>query len=75
MLIRQIDDFPMYINKTWDVGGGWANAVSVQVMADHLGLQYTFGPARYGDSPEYVALNAVPFWAPEVDWFQSETLR
>ena len=75
LLIRQIDDFPVYTSQVWDVGGGWPNAVTVQLMADHLNLDYTFGPARYGDSPEYVGLNSVPYWTPEVDWFQSETLR
>lgn len=52
----------------WDVGGGEKNAVSVLDMADHLGLEYEFGPARYGDSMRYVARSQVPGWAPTTNW-------
>jgi hypothetical protein len=43
-------------------------------MARHLGLKFTFGPPRYGDTREYIGLNTVPGWEPQIIWEKSETL-
>lgn len=75
LLILQIDNFARYRGPTWDVGGGEQNAVTVNQMVDHLGLNVTHGPSRYGDCDVYVAHNGVPGWEPRAQWRESETLR
>lgn len=75
LLVTQIDDFEAYRNRTWDVGGGDMNAVSVLQIAKHLGLVYTHGPRRYGDADYYVARNDVPGWEPHVMWRESAEFR
>jgi nucleoside-diphosphate-sugar epimerase len=56
----------------WDVGGGLANTIGVLEMARLLGLEVSFGPARYGDAGEYIGINDVPGWKPQVLWWGSE---
>jgi nucleoside-diphosphate-sugar epimerase len=57
-----------YSGGIWDVGGGVKNAVTVAQMADHLGLEYTFGPPRYGDADSYIGKNDVRGWQPLMGW-------
>lgn len=64
-----------YDGRTWDVGGGEENRVTVNQIASHLGLQVVHGPSRYGDSREYVGYNNVPGWEPQIRWWEDETLR
>lgn len=68
LLLLQCDSPATYSREIWDVGGGEENAVTVIGMANHLGLKYTLGPARYGDSRRYVALNGLPGWGPTTSW-------
>lgn len=75
LILTQIDNISLYEAKTWDVGGGERNTVSVAQMAAHLGLSATFGPPRYGDAAVYVGDNDVPAWEPRIAWQESETLR
>lgn len=74
LLLMQARDPQAYTECIWDVGGGEINAVSVREMADHLGLDYTFGPHRYGDIANYVSYDTVPDWEPQIRWQESETL-
>lgn len=74
LLLMQALDPQEYTEDIWDVGGGERNAVSVREMADHLGLDYTFGPPRFGDVANYVSYGTVPGWEPEIDWRTSELL-
>ncbi len=76
LLVQQMENMQAYdTGQIWDVGGGEHNAVSVRQMADYLGLDYLFGPARYGDVQEYIGLNDVPGWEPQIQWQHSETLE
>lgn len=75
LLARQIRHFEEYEGRTFDVGGGEENAVSVNQIVRHLGLSYIHGPARVGDARQYIAYNDVPHWGPEIRWYESETLR
>lgn len=68
LLATQVDYFDRYEGGLFDVGGGEANAVSVNQMAAHLGLDVTHGPARTGDADRYVGENGVPGWEPRVRW-------
>ena len=68
---RHIDQFD---GRVWDVGGGDENAVSVNQIVRHLGLEHVHGPSRPGDASVYIGYNDVPGWKPEVRWWQSETL-
>lgn len=68
LLETQMREFGTYAGHTWDVGGGIKNAVSVKEMADHLKLDYTFGPSRTGDAPSYIGENICPTWEPETHW-------
>jgi nucleoside-diphosphate-sugar epimerase len=75
LLVLQVQNLETYDRgRIYDVGGGPKNAVTVEQMAKHLGLTYTFGPARYGDWPKYIGKNDAPDWKPEVNWWESETL-
>jgi len=75
LVLTQIDSFKTYNTGTpWDVGGGFRNAVTVNEIAQHLGLDVSYGPARYGDARSYVGINDVPGWEPLVAWRDSETL-
>lgn len=74
LLLIQLDDIAIYDGGIWDVGGGRRNAVTVNEMAAWLGLKNTHGLARYGDAQEYIGVNDVPGWQPEVYWKVSETL-
>ena len=68
---RHIDQFD---GRVWDVGGGEENAVSVNQIVRHLGLEHVHGPSRPGDARVYIGYNDVPGWQPEVRWYHSETL-
>lgn len=76
LVLTQLDDPILYAGAgyyygpIYDVGGGPGNAVTVGDMADYLGLEYTFGPPRYGDAERYVADNDFPDWRPEIGWRQ-----
>jgi nucleoside-diphosphate-sugar epimerase len=75
LVLTQLDDFKRYdTGEPWDVGGGYRNAVTVNEIVQHLGLDVTYGPPRYGDARSYVGINQVPGWKPEVDWEKSEAL-
>jgi nucleoside-diphosphate-sugar epimerase len=73
LLLAQLTNPDLYIGKTWDVGGGSDNVVTVVEIADYLGLSYVYGPSRYGDARGYVGLNDVPGWEPRIFWKESET--
>lgn len=62
-------------DRIFDVGGGSANVVTVLEMAHYLGLEYTHGPERYGDSQAYIGLNDVPGWEPLIFWKETEQFR
>lgn len=76
LLLRQLTYFDQYStqDRIFDVGGGCQNAVTVKELADHLGVEYAFGPRRYGDSLCYVGLNDAPDWHPIISWRESEML-
>jgi nucleoside-diphosphate-sugar epimerase len=74
LLERQMWDFDIYAGQTWDVGGGVKNAVSVTEMADHLKLDYQYGPERDGDVGTYIGHNVCPTWEPQTYWPDTETL-
>ncbi|TFH66387.1 MAG: NAD-dependent epimerase/dehydratase family protein [Gemmatimonadales bacterium] len=74
LLVKQAMSPKTYSGQIYDVGGGEANAVTVQQIADHLGPIYSYGPERYGDARSYVGLNDAPDWAPQGLWRESETL-
>ena len=75
LLLMQISAWATYTKKTWDVGGGSSNVVTVQEIADYLDLSYVHGPERYGDARSYVGHNDAPGWEPLVFWKESETFR
>ena len=68
LLLMQLDDPWTWALRTWDVGGGLRNAVSVIQMAKHLKLDYVHGPPRYGDAKAYIGHNVTPSWRPLVYW-------
>jgi len=68
LLTRMVEHFGDFTGSTWDVGGGVKNAVTVHQMADYLGLDYTFGPPRYGDAASYIGKDSVPGWEPRIEW-------
>lgn len=72
LLARQVEWPAPYWGRTWDVGGGVMNAVTVRQMADFLGLSYEFGPERYGDAHTYIGVNDAPEWEPQVYWKDAE---
>lgn len=72
LLMAQVATPALYARRTWDVGGGAENVMTVLAMADYLDLSYTHGPDRYGDARSYVGLNNVPGWEPKVHWRESE---
>jgi CDP-paratose 2-epimerase len=75
LMLIQLQHFDKFKGKVWDVGGGWENAVTVLEMADHLGLDWEFGPERYGDEAEYVGYNATPGWRPKIRWQDAEVFQ
>jgi len=75
LLIRQMKDFGPYAEGIWDVGGGQRNTVTVREMVEYLGLDYEYGPPRYGDSEWYVGVNDAPDWEPQVYWKDAEVFR
>lgn len=75
LILEQIANLVAYAGQTWDVGGGRENAVSVLEMADHLGLDYEFGPPRDGDAMEYIGRNDTPTWEPTTHWKDSEVFK
>lgn len=75
LVLTQIESFKTYdTGAPWDVGGGYQNAVTVNEMVRHLGLEADHGPPRYGDARAYIGVNDVPGWEPRIDWRASETL-
>jgi len=75
LLVTQAMSPSLYASHIWDVGGGEGNEVTVLQMAARLGLDYTFGPERYGDSDHYVGINDVPGWEPTVYWGDEEMFK
>ena len=71
LLMLQVEHPEWWTSDIWDVGGGIMNAVTVKGMADHLGLEYSFGPGRYGDAREYIGINTAKGWRPMTDWKKS----
>lgn len=71
LVMRQLLDPDRYEDEIWDVGGGPSNTVTVRGMADHLKLDYSHGPARYGDAEAYIGHNMVPRWEPIMNWRDS----
>lgn len=65
---KMVEDPSLFVGKTWDVGGGERNAVTVEQMAKFLGLRYEFGGVRRGDAQRYVGINDAPRWQPQVAW-------
>lgn len=74
LLVKQVENPIAYGDEIWDVGGGPVNTVTVVEMANWLGLDFSMGPARYGDAQSYVGWNDVPGWEPVVYWKESTTL-
>lgn len=74
LLISQVRRPQFYAdyNRIFDVGGGSDNVVTVIDMVNYLGLDYVYGPSRYGDARHYVGHNDVPGWEPRVFWKESE---
>lgn len=68
LLVEQMINFGTYEGKTWDVGGGPENAVSVKEIVDYLGISHTYGPRRYGDADTYIGENITPGWQPTTAW-------
>lgn len=76
LMLMQADDVERYdTGDIWDVGGGPENAVTVNEMAEWLGVTYRYGDERYGDARHYIGINDVPGWEPLIYWNRSETLR
>jgi len=75
LLMLQMAAPKLYSHQVWDVGGGSTNVVTVNEMANYLGLDYTHGADRYGDARGYVGHNDVPGWEPKVFWREAETFR
>lgn len=72
LLMLQVKNLARYdTGHIYDVGGGQQNAVSVNDIVHQLGLEYEYGPERYGDAREYIALNDVPKWNPLIYWRDS----
>lgn len=76
LMLQQLDDVARYdVGTAWDVGGGLANAVTVNEIVEYLGLRHVHGKPRYGDAERYVGENSVMLgWEPTVRWRESETL-
>lgn len=75
LMLTQISNIDTYdTGFPWDVGGGEDNAVTVNEMAEYLGVTYKYGPERYGDARRYVGVNDVPGWKPLIPWRSSATL-
>jgi CDP-paratose 2-epimerase len=68
LFLKMVEDPSRYVGRTWDVGGGVKNAVTVEQMAQYLGLSYDFGLFRHGDAASYIGINDAPGWEPEVEW-------
>lgn len=68
LFVKMVEAPKVYAGRTWDVGGGVKNAVTVEQMARFLGLDYTFGPPRYGDADSYIGINDAPDWRPTIEW-------
>lgn len=68
LFVKMVEDPRPYLHRTWDVGGGVKNVVTVEQMAQWLGLDYTLGPPRYGDADSYLGINDTPHWEPHVRW-------
>jgi nucleoside-diphosphate-sugar epimerase len=75
LMLMQAENITGYNGRTYDVGGGSRNVVSVLGMAEYLGLRYRFGPPRQGDADAFIGYNLAPGWEPLVQWQESETLR
>jgi CDP-paratose 2-epimerase len=75
LLMLQMTKYEHFDGKLWDVGGGWRNAVSIVKMAEHLGLDWSFGPERYGDELEYVGFNQTPGWEPQIRWETADVFQ
>jgi len=75
LLMLQIMTPGLYAGGTWDVGGGAHNVVAVKELADWLGLEYDFGPPRYGDCPSYISKNLVPDWHPSIHWEDADVFK
>jgi len=71
LLMLQVKSPDFYAGRTWDVGGGPDNVVTVNDMAGYLGLDYAHGRERYGDARSYVGVNDVPGWEPKIYWRDS----
>lgn len=73
LLSDQVDNFQKYKNKTYEVGGGKENEISLLQACEILGFKnYNFGRERLGDVKRYVADNtkvtAVNGWKPKIDY-------
>lgn len=73
LLVDQAENFIKYQGKTYDVGGGKPNAVSLLELLKFLDYKnYNFGKARLGDADEYIAdnldVNKVNGWQPTIGW-------
>lgn len=73
LLIDQIDHFDLYKNRTYDVGGGIENEVSLLQLLGFLKYRnFEFAPERLGDVKRFVsdnkAITAVNGWRPRITW-------
>lgn len=57
-----------------DVGGGMMNQVTVEEVAEYLGLEHVHGHPRFGDVQVYTGMNN-GLWQPKVRWRESEVFQ
>lgn len=72
LLIDQIENFDLYKNKVYSVGGGEENAVSLLDLLEFLDYDnYVFADARLGDNARFVSPNHISHvnnWSPKTPW-------
>lgn len=73
LLVDQIENFPSYQNRTYDVGGGQENELSLLDLLHKLNYNnFVFGPRMPADLQRVVSDNSlvtsVRGWKPDTNW-------
>lgn len=73
LLLDQVENFAQYEGKTFDVGGGFENAVTLLEVLEFLEYNnFNKGKKRLGDVDKFVSGNeevtAINGWKPKVGW-------
>lgn len=72
LLVDQIENFELYKNKAYSVGGGEENAISLLDLLNYLDYhQYVFTKPRLGDNARFVSPNHITHvnnWKPKTSW-------